>query len=112
MAQYILRLSIKKDVHSFCESEDFSDVTEIEEILTEEQSVDEYVMLSLRLCKGISLSVLRSITENADAYVKRAEPFVKGGLMETYNSDGDTFLRFTPKGFNVSNAILSEILYL
>jgi len=106
------RESIKKDIHAYCALSDFSEVTEVEEILTEEEYVDEYVMVSLRLCKGLSLSALNSLSKNADTYVKRAEPFVKCGLMEIYELDGERFLRFTPNGFNVSNTVLSEILYL
>ena len=106
------RESVKKDIHAYCDSADFSDVTETEEILTEEEYVDEYVMVALRLCKGLSLSILKSLSENADVYFKRAEPFVKSGLMEIYETDGDSFLRFTSDGFNVSNTVLSEILSL
>lgn len=117
------RYSIKKDIYAYCASSDFSDVTETEETLTKEDLAEEYIMLSLRLCKGLSLNGLRKMTESAEAYIKRAEPFIKGGFMELYRekaadtvsagslSSGDTLLRFTPSGFNVSNAILSEIIY-
>ncbi len=106
------RESIRADLFAYCDSADFSDVTETEEVLTEEEYVDEYVMVALRLCKGLSLSILKSMSKNADVYLKRAEPFVKGGLMEIYPLGSESFLRFTPKGFNVSNTVLSEILYL
>ncbi len=110
------RFSIKKDVYTYCGSPDFSELTAEEEDLTYGELVDEYVMLSLRLCKGLSLNKLKALTENPDVYLKRAEPFIKGGFMEltapTCTADtGGSYLRFTPKGFNVSNAILSEILY-
>ncbi len=108
------RVSIKKDVHAYCDSEDFSDLTVMEEALTDGELIEEYVMLSLRLCKGISLNKLTALTENANIYLKRAEPFIKGGFMEITKSartDGDSFLHFTPRGFNVSNTVLSEILY-
>ncbi len=110
------RVSIKKDVYAYCDSADFSDLTVEEESLTDGELTEEYVMLSLRLCRGISLNKLKALTENADVYLKRAEPFIKGGFMELIKpqSAADTdecYLRFTPMGFNVSNTVLSEILY-
>ena len=108
------RYSIKEDVYAFCDSTDFSDVTEAEETLTSETLTEEYVMLSLRLCEGLSVKKLRAVTDRADEYLKRAEPFIQGGFMELLGGEKnayDTYLRFTPKGFNVSNTVLSEILY-
>lgn len=118
------RYSIKKDIYAYCASPDFSDVTETEETLTKESLTEEYIMLSLRLCRGLSLEKLSKLTEDCDIYLKRAEPFIKGGFMELYRakaadsvssagnfSSGDTLLRFTSSGFNVSNTILSEIIY-
>lgn len=108
------RYGIKKDISAYCISSDFSDVTETEEALTEESAVEEYIMLSMRLCKGLSIERLYAMTAKADIYLKRAEPFIKGGFVELVNSHGEiksAFLRFTPKGFNVSNTVLSEIIY-
>lgn len=124
-----VRYSIKKDAYAYCGSSDFSDVTETEELLTAEALTEEYIMLSLRLCRGLSLKKLSELSNDCDIYLKRAEPFIKGGFMELYRakadvpeadtgaakdlcvSMGDSYLRFTAKGFNVSNAILSEIIY-
>ena len=105
------RMSVKKDIAAYCASTDFSDVTEVEEIPTDTELTEEYVMLSLRLKKGLSLNALKGITDSADLYFKRAEPFVKNGLMEIAETEGDTRISFTPSGFNVSNAVISEILF-
>ena len=107
------RYSIKKDIHAYCCSADFSDVTETEELLTEDALTEEYVMLSLRLCRGLSFNGLSALTDRAEEYFKRAGPFIRGGFMELCNEKNspDRFLRFTPKGFNVSNTVISEILY-
>ena len=105
------RMSVKKDIAAYCASTDFSDVTEVEEIPTDTDLTEEYVMLSLRLKKGLSLNALKGITDSADLYFKRAEPFVKNGLMEIAETEGDTRISFTPSGFNVSNAVISEILF-
>ena len=104
------RFSIKKDIEAYCNSLDFSELTETEEILSNEELTDEYVMLSLRLCRGLSVKELKALTESAETYLKRAEPFIKSGFMELYTQEGEEFLHFTHKGFNVSNTVLSEIL--
>ena len=101
------RYSIKKDIFDFCSSTDFFNVIKTEEELTDEGKTEEYIMLSLRLCRGLSADILRSMTGNAEEYLKRAEPYIKEGFMEMK----DGYLRFTPKGFNVSNTVLSKIIY-
>lgn len=61
---------------------------------------EERIMLGLRLSEGIPLSWLD------EEQIKSVERFIKGGLMEKISD----MIRFTPKGFLVSNAVLCEIL--
>ena len=64
-------------------------------------------MLSLRLVCGVDKGEFKKRTgKDLDCeYGDKVAPYIKGGFMES-----DTHLRFTSKGFDVSNAILSDIL--
>jgi oxygen-independent coproporphyrinogen-3 oxidase len=68
----------------------------------------EYAMLALRLSEGLSLSEYRRIfgKEFADGKKELLKFYIERGFMELENER----LRFTYKGFYVSNAILSELL--
>ncbi len=101
------RFRVITDIKSYCASQDFTDVTKTDEILTEEDAAKEYIMLRLRLCRGLELKKLYSITPNAEKYLSRARGFIKAGFIE----ENGGYIRFTPKGFNVSNTLLSEILF-
>ena len=85
-------------------------IVETEERLSAATARDEYVMLRLRLCDGVNktdFSARFGVSFDA-LYGERAAPYVRAGLLIT---DGDR-IAFTPKGFEVSNAVLSELLYL
>lgn len=100
------RFSVMSDLGAF-----LTDVPEalitVDETLTDEERAREYVMLSLRLCDGFSVEELFDRTRNAEFYLKRCEPFIKSGFLRKEN--GRIF--FTDRGFDVSNAVLSEILF-
>ena len=101
------RFSTASDVTAFCECKDFDALTAVDEVLTDEDRTKEFIMLSLRLVRGFATKELFDRTRNAEFYLKRCEPFVKSGHLQSEN--GRIF--FTEKGFNVSNAVLSEILF-
>jgi len=101
------RFSFPDDVNMFSECESFFDRTRTDEFLTKDDAEKEYVMLRLRLTEGLPLTPGTEKLSDASPYLKKAEPFIKMGLME--KTDG--FLRFTVDGFNVSNAILTELIY-
>lgn len=71
-------------------------------------TIEEYAMLKLRLCDGLSNAEFKAkfgvdIPEN---YFKRAKDFQKYGLTEVKNES----IRFTPKGFLLSNELISRII--
>lgn len=74
---------------------------------SQNDAVSEYLMLSLRLVRGVDKGEFKKRTgkELDCEYGDKVAPYIKGGFMES-----DTHLRFTSKGFDVSNAILSDIL--
>jgi oxygen-independent coproporphyrinogen-3 oxidase len=75
--------------------------------LTPEEKMDEYVMLRLRLSDGVDTKEFESrfgITFK-NRY-KKLEMYVKNGYVTEKNGN----YAFTPKGFFVSNYILSDIL--
>lgn len=101
------RFSTEADVTAFCECEDFDSLITVDEVLTSEDKAKEFVMLSLRLTEGFAVKELFDRTRNAEFILKKCEPFIKCGYLK--NENGRLF--FTEKGFNVSNTILSEILF-
>ncbi len=101
------RFHIKSDINAFCTCEDFSSLTVIDEEITEKDKTTEFIMLSLRLVRGFSEKELFKRTHNASFYINRMEKFIQNSLMK--REQGRIF--FTEQGFNVSNAILSEILF-
>lgn len=76
---------------------------------TEDDTPDllaEYIMLGLRLSKGISLDMVCEFGADPDVLLSAAKPFVTAGMM---NVKGNT-LSLTPRGFLVSNGIIGELL--
>lgn len=97
----------EKDLGTYLACLDFNTVTVTDERLTENDKVEEFIMLSLRLSSGLSIEKLESMTGNAGKYIERTKKFVKLGLMK----ENDNHISFTDEGFNVSNGIIAEIIY-
>lgn len=68
--------------------------------------LEEYIMLGLRLRKGISLDKLRTLGANTDKLLVAVKPFVNAGLAIVKENN----LSLTPRGFLVSNGIISALL--
>ena len=66
----------------------------------------EYIMLSLRLTKGLSLKRALELGIDVDMILRKAQKFIDMSFMKL---DGDR-LYFTKEGFLVSNTILSSII--
>ncbi len=101
------RFHTESDINVFCDTENFDDITVLDEEISDADKVTEFIMLSLRLTRGFSEKELFNRTRNASFYLDKMKKFIKAGLMKREN--GRIF--FTEDGFNVSNAILSEILF-
>lgn len=73
-------------------------------------TADEFLMLSLRLSSGFSISEYekRFSTPPGEKFKEKCQEFASSGLAEF---DGDT-LRLNPKGFLVSNSIISSLMNL
>jgi len=100
--------------HSFFEGKRFYHKKSINEYLNDINfavcpdgnggDIKEEILLKLRLTEGICLSKIP--TYDADIISKRASVYIKNGFMRQENDR----LFFTPKGFLVSNTILSTLL--
>ena len=88
---------------------DGADITEPEETLDADAERDEYVMLRLRLARGIDKTAYRArFGESFDArYAARLTPYLTAGYAR---SDADT-VALTDRGMDISNHILSELLF-
>ena len=80
----------------------------IYETVTPEREQDEYVMLGLRLEKGIDKAAFSArFGKEFDAvYGKKLAPYVRDGFV----FDNEQLCRFTTKGFLVSNTVLADVL--
>ena len=71
-------------------------------------SIEEYIMLGLRLRDGISFRLFgeRFGQGLPEKYIRKARSFEKAGYTEVT----DEYMRLTQKGFLLSNALIGEIL--
>ena len=101
------RFSTRADVTAFCKCDDFDSLITVDEVLTDEDKAKEFIMLSLRLTDGFAVKELFDRTRNAEFYLNKCQPYIDGGYLKSENGR----LFFTEEGFNISNTILSEILF-
>ena len=106
-----VRYSYKDDINEYIESIENGDMpTKMLEAtyeLTNEEKMDEYVMLRLRLSDGVDTKEFESrFGASFEKRYKKLEMYVKNGYVIEKNGN----YAFTPKGFFVSNYILSDIL--
>ena len=77
--------------------------------ITEDSSPDaleEYLMLGLRLRKGISIDMIRHLGGNVEKLAIAAAPFERAGLLTVK----DNAITLTTRGFLVSNGIISRLI--
>jgi oxygen-independent coproporphyrinogen-3 oxidase len=101
-----VRIGHNRDVAAYLQGKD---ITEPEEILTQDAEREEYVMLRLRLSDGVNKADYAArFGESFDArYQARLAPFVAAG----YAISSAQHAALTDRGFDVSNHILSELLF-
>lgn len=99
------RFGISRDFSAYL---DTREVREEDEVISPAGQMTEYVMLGLRLEKGIDKAAfVRRFGLDFDAvYAERLRPYIKGSFLE----DTAESCRFTTGGFLVSNAILADVL--
>lgn len=98
------RFGNRSDVYAYIEG---GDACYEREAPNAKERANEYVMLRMRLCKGISRAAFEERFEtDFSAFASALEGYVPMGLVRR-TEDG---YAFTPAGMYVSNAILSEIL--
>ncbi len=83
-------------------------VASVYEVTFERDARDEYVMLGLRLEKGVDKAAFASRFDKEfdTVYGKKLAPYIRAGFV----FDDARTCRFTTKGFLVSNTILSDVL--
>lgn len=96
------RFFVPSDLNAYLESHTQPTVSEDEA----PNALEEYIMLSLRLCKGLSLENLSALGGSSNTLLKSAHPFISRGFAIL---NGDR-LSLTPKGFLVSNEIILKLI--
>ncbi len=109
-------LGIGPAAHSFVDGRRFFYPRSLRSFLSGEPPVqdgtggdaEEYAMLCLRLCEGLTEQGYRSRFGRPipQQYRRWAQPFCRAGLVVC----DDTGIRLTPRGFLVSNALLASLL--
>ena len=104
-----LRYSYSRDVKGYINAVSDGHMPEYEEctLLSDDDRKEEYIMLSLRLEKGLSLDSFENLfgKESAKALLQRVQQYIpKFMILE------NGFIKFTSTGFLVSNTILSELI--
>ncbi len=97
------RFGNSRDIEAFLRGEDIVAQTQM---LSEAQRCAEYIMLGLRLCKGIDAREYKELFGRELFEDIEFQKYVDGGFMVREK----TRVFFTEKGFLVSNAILADIL--
>lgn len=83
------------------------------EELTVQDQMEEFMFLGLRLMKGISYRDFASYFHMAiqKVYGRKIQKGIQDGLLVEYEEQGETFLRLTDRGIDVSNVIMAEFLF-
>ena len=83
------------------------DIVEERSLIDSEELVSEYVMLGLRLSRGICAQEYKSLSgRELEADMPMIKSFIASGFLQ----DCGGRISFTDKGFFVSNAILAQLL--
>lgn len=80
-----------------------------QQIITEDDCPDpliEYIMLGLRLNRGVDFTKLRELGANPHKFRAAAAPLAAAGLMDIT----ENCARLTPEGFLVSNGIIAKMI--
>ena len=99
------RFGNSRDIDAFLRGED---ITAERTVISDGERVREYVMLGLRLGKGISPEEYRALS-GSELYsdMPNIRRFIDGGLLREKNGR----IAFTDEGFFVSNAVISELIF-
>ena len=108
-------IGIGPSAHSFFEGKRFYYERDMQSFTDNKITADgsggdeeEFIMLSLRLAKGLDFDEYKRLfgIEIPDSLIKTADKYIKAGLMKRNGNR----ISFTPNGFLVSNAIISELI--
>lgn len=105
-----VRYGYKDDIYAYMKSvreNNFGEITESTEVLSDSEKISEYIMLKLRLAEGISRDDFeKTLGADFTLYENKMKQFIKTGHMKT---DGNSFY-LTREGFYISNYIIAEII--
>jgi len=103
------RFSNPSDINLYCNGAEHNIFNKnIEEILDDAAEIFEYIMLSLRLTKGLNINEFKqkfSVDFNK-TYQKRIDYLIKNNLLE-YNND---YIKLTNRGMDISNLVFEEFM--
>ncbi len=106
------RFSYKRSVDMFMDALEYVeagiDIIEENREINEDEKINEYIMLKLRLTQGLSVNGFkyRFNKDFSEIFEKELKLYIDNGFMQFQNGH----YSFTPKGMYVSNYILSTLM--
>ncbi len=98
------RYYMESDLNRYLKGNDVKSLLIYED---EAETLEEYIMMRLRLCDGIDLTEMEKIYPNSSmAFTEKCLKFIKYGYMEKKDSK----IWLNSKGFLISNYIISELV--
>lgn len=104
-----IRFSNPSDLHLYCENSKLNNYNRIiQETLSKNDLIFEYIMLQLRLTKGLNINAFNNkFSANfKEMYKMQIEFLIDNQLLE-YNGD---YIRLTKKGMDISNYVIEEFM--
>ncbi len=105
------RYSIPRDLKNYLAAPSLAGILEDE---GEGGTLEEYLMLRLRLAEGVRASELNRRYPSAGCWeelCRKALPFKQAGLLSLSPDPEGGFIALTPRGFLVSNALIGKLLF-
>ena len=98
------RFGNSRDLDAYLRGEE---ICEERGIPSEKERENEYVMLQMRLAEGLKKKAFaKRFEHSADVFFAKLQPWIEKGYVKV-TAEGAAF---TPKGFLISNTVLSEIV--
>ncbi len=78
-------------------------------VVTEDnpRTFEEFSMLKLRLCEGLSFNELKTFGKNDEEFINKAQPYIKAGLINILNDR----IALTKEGFLLSNQVIGKLIF-
>lgn len=105
-----MRFSNDTDLNAYLENPCNCEINN--QALSKAEQIEETMFLGLRMTEGVSDTVFKNRFGSSvrEIYGAVLEKHVKNGLLEFYEKDGESFIRLTDSGMDVSNYVMADFM--